>query len=264
MRTTLTSNGGGCNCHYTCCGGGGRHLGRGFLPAAAILTEMRAARVAGTSTPKDSDGGRSHHLPNIKEFVAGGDWSAFTWRFESAFRSVRWTDSEALEALPTLLDDVSLAVSRSIPASRKKTLKDAFAEMAEFYEPPSAAHRKIMQRRRGPEETPLASRGALFVLAMAAYPESSADLLDSLILARMIELSQELGISLPVCGHEPLTSRWAARCLDAKFNLRRWDQMAVWTGDSKKDGEPLGWVPRRVVHISDESSDDDLVAAAPR
>ncbi|CAN0415783.1 unnamed protein product [Lampetra fluviatilis] len=188
-------------------------------PAAAISVEPRAARVAGMSTPKDDGGGRSHCLLTIKEFVAGGDRNAFTWRFESVFRSVRWTESKALEALPTLLDDVSLAVFRSIPASKKTTLEYAFAEMAEFYDPPSAAHRKFMQRRRGPDETPLAYWGALLALAMAAYPDSSADLLDPLILTRMIELSQELGILLPVCGHEPMTSRWAARCLDAKFNL---------------------------------------------
>ncbi|CAN0376918.1 unnamed protein product [Lampetra fluviatilis] len=73
-----------------------------------------------------------------------------------------------------------------------------------------------------------------------------------------------MGISLPVCGHGPLTSRWAARCLDAKFNLRCWEQMAAWTRDPDKDGEPLGWAPSRVVHISDGSSDDALGAAAPQ
>ncbi|CAN0415809.1 unnamed protein product [Lampetra fluviatilis] len=34
------------------------------LPAAAILAEPCAARVAGTSTPKDSDSGCSHRLPH--------------------------------------------------------------------------------------------------------------------------------------------------------------------------------------------------------
>ncbi|CAN0025247.1 unnamed protein product [Lampetra fluviatilis] len=100
-------------------------------PVAAIFVGPRAAGLAGATAPKDDNGGRSHRLPNIKEFVAGGDQSAFTWRFESVFRSVQWKEAEALDALPTLLDDVSLAVFRSIPADKQKTLKDAFAEMAE-------------------------------------------------------------------------------------------------------------------------------------
>ncbi|CAM9783232.1 unnamed protein product [Lampetra fluviatilis] len=69
--------------------------------------------------------------------------------------------------------------------------------MAEIYEPPSDAQRKFMHRRR---ET----------------------ILDPLILAKMLDLSKEMGFSLPVSGHEPLTPWWAARCLDAKVNLRRW------------------------------------------
>ncbi|CAM9897266.1 unnamed protein product [Lampetra fluviatilis] len=127
-----------------------------------------------------------------------------------------------------------------------------------------AANRKFMHRRRGADESPLAYRGVLLALAMAAYPDSSANLLDPLILSKMIELSQELNISLPVCGHVLLTSRWAARCLDAKFNLKRWDQMAAWTGDPERDGPPLGWAPRRVVHGSNDSNDDEVMAAVPR
>ncbi|CAM9481705.1 unnamed protein product [Lampetra planeri] len=232
-------------------------------PPDAILTEMRRTREAEYETLEASACHRGHRLPQIKEFIAGGDWSAFTWRFELAFRSVRWTEAEVLEALPMLLDDVSLAVFRSIPASKKKTLRDAFAEMAEFYDPPTAATRKFMSRRGGSEESPLAYQGALVALAMAAYPDATADHLDPLILSRMLELSQELNISLPVCGHEPLTSRWVARCLDAKFNLKHWDQMAAWTGKPEIDGPPLGWSPRRVVHCSNDSGDDKVVAAVP-
>ncbi|CAN0112224.1 unnamed protein product [Lampetra planeri] len=150
----------------------------------AILPEPRGVRTAGAASPKDSGAGRSHRLPNIKEFVTGGDWSAFNWRFESAFRSVRWME-EALDTLPTLLDDVSLAVFRSIPSEKKKTLKAAFAEMADVYEPPSDAQRKFMHHQQGSNESPLAYRGALLALAMAAYPDATPDVLDPLILARM-------------------------------------------------------------------------------
>ncbi|CAM9740015.1 unnamed protein product [Lampetra fluviatilis] len=121
-----------------------------------------------------------------------------------------------------------------------------------------------MHCRRGTNESPLAYRGALLVLAMAAYPDTTPDVLDPLILARMLELSKEMGISLPVCGHEPLTSQWAARCLDAKDNLRHWAQIAAWTGDLAKDGELFGWAPSRVVHIPDYAGVEDLAAAALR
>ncbi|XP_078739400.1 uncharacterized protein LOC144952807 [Lampetra fluviatilis] len=226
----------------------------------AILSVPSGERERRPETPAARACHRGHRLPQIKEFIAGGDWSTFTWRFESTFRSVNWTEEEALGALPTLLDDVSLGVFRSIPASKKKTLQDAFTEMAEFYDPPTSATRKFMSRRRAPEE--LAYRGALMAMAMAAYPDATAEHLDPLILSRMLELSQELNISLPVCGHEPLSSRWVARCLDAKFNLKRWDQMAAWTGKPEIDGPPLGWSPRLVVHCSDDSGDDDMLAAA--
>ncbi|CAM9659330.1 unnamed protein product [Lampetra fluviatilis] len=231
-------------------------------PPDAILPAPSGERERRPETPAARACHRGHRLPHIKEFTAGGDWSAFTWRFESAFRSVNWTEEEALAALPTLLDDVSLGVFRAIPASKKKTLRDAFTEMAEFYDPPTSATRKFMSRRRAPEESPLAYRGALMAMAMAAYPDAKAEHLDPLILSRMLELSQELNISLPVCGHEPLSSRWVARCLDAKFNIKRWDQMAAWTGKPEIDGPPLGWSPRLVVHCSDDSGDDDMLAAA--
>ncbi|XP_061407638.1 uncharacterized protein LOC133342501 [Lethenteron reissneri] len=160
------------------------------------------------------------------------------------------------------LDAAGRGVFRSIPASKKKTLRDAFTEMAEFYDPPTSATRKFMSRHRAPEESSLAYRGALMAMAMAAYPNATAEHLDPLILSRMLELSQELNISLPVCGHEPLSSRWVARCLDAKFNIKRWDQMAAWMGKPEIDGPPLGWSPRLVVHCSDDSGDDDMLAAA--
>ncbi|CAN0381891.1 unnamed protein product [Lampetra planeri] len=177
----------------------------------AILAEPRGARLTEAASPKYNGAGRSHRPPNIEEFVAGGDWSAFTWRFGSAFCSVWWTEEEALDALPTLLDDISLAVFRSIPLEKKKTFKDAFAEVAEVYEPPSNAQRKLMHRCRGANEFPLAYHGTLLAFAMAAYPDSTLDILDPLILARMLMLSKKMGISLPVCGHEPLMSRWQLR-----------------------------------------------------
>ncbi|CAN0018916.1 unnamed protein product [Lampetra fluviatilis] len=107
------------------------------------------------------------------------------------------TEEEALEILPTLLDDISLAVFHSIPAEKKATMREAFAEMAKVYEPPSDTHRKFLQRQQGADESPIAYRGALVALAMAAYPDAEPDMLDPLILGKMLELSKELSIPLP-------------------------------------------------------------------
>ncbi|XP_078739332.1 uncharacterized protein LOC144952714 [Lampetra fluviatilis] len=189
---------------------------------------------------------RSRHLTTVKEFSIGGDWSAFACRFLAAVRSARWTDAEALEVLPTLLDDESVRFFRSITADKKKTLCGVFEEMADAYEPPDDAHRRFAQRQRAPEES----------------PETPQDLLEPLILGKMLELSRDLGIPMPVCGHEKLTSRAAAKCLDVQFNLRRWKQVAAWTGGPVKEGGAMGWDPTKAVYVPDERGPRELTAAS--
>ncbi|XP_078739832.1 uncharacterized protein LOC144953140 [Lampetra fluviatilis] len=194
---------------------------------AAIFNTLQSDAILSLphGSPSADDGGvgtRSHRLTTVKEFSIGGDWSAFACRFQAAVRSAKWTDAEALEVLPTLPDDESVRFFRSIKAAKKTTLKGVFEEMAEAYEPPDDAHRRFVQRQRAPEESPVAFWGAVMELAMAAYPETEPNLLEPLILGKMLELSRDLGIPMPVCGHDKLTSRIAAKCLDAQFNLRRW------------------------------------------
>ncbi|CAN0375187.1 unnamed protein product [Lampetra planeri] len=84
----------------------------------------------------------------------------------------------------------------------------------------------------------------------------------SLILGKMLELSRDLGIPMPVCGHEKLTSRAAAKCLDAQFNLRRWKQVAAWTGGPVKEGGAMGWDPTKAVYVPDERGPRELTAAS--
>ncbi|CAM9098249.1 unnamed protein product, partial [Lampetra planeri] len=204
----------------------------------------RGMRPGEAASAGDGSVRRRNRLPNIKEFSSGDDWNAFTCRFESIILSVKWTEDEALEALPTLLDDVSLAVFRSILSGRKKTLRDAFAEMAEIYEPSCDAQRKFMHRRRGVNDSPLAYRSALVVLAMAAYPDSTADLLDPLILTKMLELSKEMDISLPpvmsagVDSVECSAERAEPWPADAVLNLPRsvWIPPALIKSPSPGDG----------------------------
>ncbi|XP_078715459.1 uncharacterized protein LOC144933958 [Lampetra fluviatilis] len=183
-------------------------------------------------------------------------------RFLAAVRSARWTDAEALEVLPTLLDDESVRLFRSIKAENLKTLRGVFDEMADAYEPPDDAHRRFVQRQRAPEKSPVAYRGAVLELAMAAYPETEPDLLEPLILGKMLELSRDLGIPMPVCGHEKLTSRAAAKCLDAQFNLRRWKQVTAWMGGPIVEGGAAGWDPKKAVYVPDGGGPQELTAAS--
>ncbi|XP_078740282.1 uncharacterized protein LOC144953581 [Lampetra fluviatilis] len=232
-------------------------------PAVAIPTMEGAGKVAASDTTGVQDvvaASGPSALTSTED--VGGDWSAFVWRVESAVRSVKWTDAEALEVLPTLLDDKSLKFFCSIAAVKKATLKGAFAEMAEVYEPQDDAHRRFVQRQWATEESPVAFRGAVLELAMAAYPETEPDLLEPLILGQMLELSKDLGIPLPVCGHEQLTSRMAAKCLNMQFNLRRWAEMTAWMGSPTVEGDAVVWTPSKAVFVPDERGPGDLTAAA--
>ncbi|CAN0420436.1 unnamed protein product [Lampetra fluviatilis] len=104
--------------------------------------------------------------------------------------------------------------------------------------------------------------GAVLELAMAAYPETEPDLLEPLILGKMLELSRDLGIPMPVCGHKKLTSRAAAKCLDAQFNLRRWKQVTAWTGGPIVEGGAAGWDPKKAVYVPDGGGPQELTAAS--
>ncbi|XP_075925358.1 uncharacterized protein LOC142928023 [Petromyzon marinus] len=138
--------------------------------------------------------------------------------------------------------------------------------MAEVYEPPSDTRRKFMQRRRGSSESPLAYRSALMALAVAAYPDVKQEVLDSLVMDRILALERDIGVVLPSCGHDVQMSRWAARCLHAHESLQHWSQMAAWAGDPARDGEPKGWSPTKVMDIPPEhaTAEGDLAAAVPR
>lgn len=84
----------------------------------AISDGPRAVEGAAAAAAVRGSADHGRRLPHVKEFIAaGGDWSAFTWRFDAAFQSVHWTEEEeeALVALPTVLDEKALAVFRSIP-----------------------------------------------------------------------------------------------------------------------------------------------------
>ncbi|CAM9750539.1 unnamed protein product [Lampetra planeri] len=88
---------------------------------SAISEEPRGEQPVGAAAVGWNGAERSSRLPQVKEFVtAGGDWSAFTWSFEAAFRSLHWSEEEALVALPTVLDDDALVVFRRFLLRKRK------------------------------------------------------------------------------------------------------------------------------------------------
>ncbi|CAN0375672.1 unnamed protein product [Lampetra planeri] len=89
---------------------------------------------------------------------------------------------EALQALPTCLDERALQAFKSIPPANKPTLPGAYIQMANVFEPPSSARMKFSLRRREEGELPLAFHCSLLALAQAAYPDLEGRALDSMAL----------------------------------------------------------------------------------
>ncbi|XP_061436704.1 uncharacterized protein LOC133361719 [Lethenteron reissneri] len=233
---------------------------------AAILHTLRSDAILSLprESPSAEDSGartRSRHLTTVKKFSIGGDWSAFACRFQAAVRSAKWTDAEALEVLPTLLDDESVRSAPSRP-TRKRRCRVSSRKWRMRTSLWTMPFRRFVQRQRAPDESPVAFRGAVLELAMAAYPETEPDLLEPLVLGKMLELSRDLGIPMPVCSHDKLTSRAAAKCLDAQFNFRRWKQVSAWTGGPIVEGGATGWDPKKAVYVPDDKGPQELTAAS--
>ncbi|CAN0118416.1 unnamed protein product [Lampetra planeri] len=127
-------------------------------------------------------------LPQVRAFsVTEGDWTAFHHRFEAAYRSIDWSEHEALWAL----DDYSLAAFYSIPEAERSSLAGACAVMADILEPPLTIRRKFQLRKQRDTESPLAFCRALLALGWAAYPSMDRAALDSLALERLLMMAKE-------------------------------------------------------------------------
>ncbi|CAN0421087.1 unnamed protein product [Lampetra planeri] len=82
-----------------------------------MAPESTTAPVAQESAPD-----RPRWITPVKEFVAaGGDWGAFTRRFEEAYWAIGLTEEEALRVLPTTLNDDVLAVFQAVPEEQRAT-----------------------------------------------------------------------------------------------------------------------------------------------
>ncbi|CAN0342128.1 unnamed protein product [Lampetra planeri] len=201
------------------------------VAAAVVLTP--AAAAVGESRPGDGSAHlRLRRLSPVGPFVAkGGNWLFFQARFDAAYQLVRWPEKEeALCALPTCLDARALQAFLSILPADKSTLQSAYHQMAEVFEPPSAACLKFTARRREEGESPLAFCCSLLALARAAYPVVEGGALDSLALERLLVLAGELGIALSIAAECKITSLAVVQNIQATLALRRPPAMVACAG----------------------------------
>ncbi|CAN0411149.1 unnamed protein product [Lampetra fluviatilis] len=110
-------------------------------------------------------------LPDLKAFSSeGSEWAAFERRFVSLIETSSWSEYEALQGLPAMLDDDSLAALLAVPRAKRATLTDALHQMRLIYGPPSEARHRFDARRKKASESAMGYRSALLAMARVAYP----------------------------------------------------------------------------------------------
>ncbi|CAN0339978.1 unnamed protein product [Lampetra planeri] len=171
-----------------------RHVADTHQPQATSAAEVNETSPQQPPLPRaqpaksaQSDGERfsptdaalQQRLPPLKEFVGGeGDWGGFQRRFLAHQEMAKWTDDEALRALPAMLDSDALATLTSTPRAKHATLQMALQLLAAVYGPPSDCRQLFYDRQRGAKESPLAYRTALLALAKMAFPRMDEDGVD--------------------------------------------------------------------------------------
>ncbi|CAM9886419.1 unnamed protein product [Lampetra planeri] len=147
-----------------------------------------------------------------------------------AVMAVDASDNSRASGIP---DDAALGAFYSIPAGDRVTLAQALQQMAGIFNPPSNMCLKFAARRREEAETPPVFRSVLIALAQAAYPKMDKDVLDTLVLDRMLGLAQELDVVLPASDDDDLTSLRVARCLQAHLNIKRRSKVVACAGPAE-------------------------------
>ncbi|CAN0111689.1 unnamed protein product [Lampetra planeri] len=162
-------------------------------------------------------------LPPLKEFVgAEGDWGGFQRRFIAHQEMARWSDDEALCALPALLDADALAALTSAPKEKRSTLPKALQLLAGVYGPSAECRERFYERKRGEKESPLAYRTSLLALAKTAFPRMDDDGVDAMVTEKILLLADDLDIAVVAQEDAEMTSLQAARLLHANLlSLRR-------------------------------------------
>ncbi|XP_061404080.1 uncharacterized protein LOC133361662 [Lethenteron reissneri] len=190
---------------------------------SAIRAETQPSR--GGSSPRDSTATAALHqrLPPLKEFVgAEGDWSGFRRRFLAHQEMAKWTDEEALSALPALLDGDALAALTSAPKEKRSTLPMALQLLGGVYGPSAECRQEFYDRKRGEKESPLAYRTSLLAMAKSAFPRMDDDGIDAMVTEKILLLADDLDIAVVAQEDAEMTSLQAARLLHANLlSLRR-------------------------------------------
>ncbi|XP_075912293.1 uncharacterized protein LOC142907102 [Petromyzon marinus] len=194
------------------------------VPAPLERADDGAASSAALPAESDANGAPpsgSKRLLHIHCFEAKvGDWTAFTRQFRAAYQSLEWTESDALRALPTALDDDLLAMFNGIPAAVRSMLAGAFAAMQVVYEPRSVA--KLDSSKGSGRARNLPSRSAALALGQAAYPAMDQEALDTLLQEKLLLLAKDLCVvlSLPDSNNDDdMSSLQIARNIQVNLDL---------------------------------------------
>ncbi|CAN0124272.1 unnamed protein product [Lampetra fluviatilis] len=204
-------------------------------PAEGASSRLRQAipsaiRADAQPSPGDSslqaskaNAALQQRLPPLKEFVgAEGDWGGFQRRFIAHQEMARWSDAEALCALPALLDADALAALTSAPREKRSTLPMALQLLAGVYGPSAECRQQFYDRKRGEKESPLAYRTSLLALAKTAFPRMDDDGVDAMVTEKIFLLADDLDIAVVAQEDAEMTSLQAARLLHANLlSLRR-------------------------------------------
>ncbi|CAM9595914.1 unnamed protein product [Lampetra fluviatilis] len=193
-------------------------------PAMPSVVRAEAEPGEGDEEGRPSAAAAALHqrLPPLKEFVGEeGDWGGFQRRFLAHQEMAKWTDAEALRALPALLDSDALATLTSAPKERRSTLQTAMQVLAAVYGPPSDCRQLFYDRQRGAKESPLAYRTSLLALAKAAFPRMDNEGVDAMVTEKILLLADDLEIVIVAQDDAEMCSLQAARLLHANLLAQR-------------------------------------------
>ncbi|CAM9746768.1 unnamed protein product [Lampetra fluviatilis] len=112
------------------------------------LPEEQSADQLPAATPV-LEGERRPQDGSIADLLA----AVFHRRFTVTCTMAGWTDSEALRALPTTLDDDALAAFFAIPTEDRTMLQESLTQLAGIFDPPSNMHHRFAAHRWGEART---------------------------------------------------------------------------------------------------------------
>ncbi|CAN0418248.1 unnamed protein product [Lampetra planeri] len=162
------------------------------------------AKPASAGLPGNERGAHvQQRLPDLKVFSSeGSEWAAFERRFVSPIETSSWSEYEALQGLPAMLDDDCLAALLAVPRAKRATLTDALHQMRLIYGPPSEARHRFDARRKKASESAMGYRSALLAMARVAYPRMDEDAVESLVLQKLMSLARQLRVAMQTADDE--------------------------------------------------------------